>query len=102
LRALMIEGDFSHQITKALAKWLRDSQRRGYVQLGGLFVRVLDSKALLANAIRYLDHFEARDFLNPGAIEVIDAQLVEERNRAVAQRRRAERELLRALLLRSE
>jgi hypothetical protein len=104
LRALMPEGESGHRgdgnrITRALNKWLRDSQRRGHVQLGELFVRVLDSKALLANAVRYLDSFEARDFLNPGAIEVIEEQLAaEESNPAVAERRQAEVDLLRALL----
>ena len=102
LRALMPEGESRHRgdgnrITKALARWLRDSQRRGHVQLGELFVRVVDPKALLANAVRGLEHFEARDFLHPGAIEVIEEQLAES-NSALAERRRAELGLLQALL----
>jgi hypothetical protein len=99
LRALMPEGESGHRrdgnrITRALNKWLRDSQRRGHVQLGGLFVRVLNSKALLANAVRHLDSFEARVLINPGAIEVIEEQLAEESNPGVAERRRAELTLL--------
>ena len=45
------------------------------------------------------DTLTARDFLNSDAIGDIETQIIDERNPAVAERRWAELDLLRALLL---
>jgi hypothetical protein len=87
---------------KRLARWLKLTENRGHIQRGTLFIRALNPTALYHHATVDLDPAEtytARDFLDAGALGAIGVQVIEERNPAVAERRRAELDLLRALLL---
>ena len=102
LRALMPEGESrqhgdGNRITKALAVTGLATARPCSAR------RAVRPQTGLEGAARQrgslLRKFEVRDFLRPGAIGVIEEQLVRERNTAVALRRRAELDLQRALLL---
>jgi hypothetical protein len=87
---------------KRLARWLKLTEDRGHIQRGTLFIRALNPTALHHHATVDLDPadtYTARDFLDAEALGAIEVQIIEECNPAVAERRRAELDLLRTLLL---
>ncbi|MBZ4580990.1 hypothetical protein [Mycobacterium avium] len=102
IRALLPPGvrrNGINPVTSTLKLFLRNAEERGLIERSALFVRVLDPRQLLANALRELPgRPSAHDFLELGwALSLIPRQIAEEPNEAVVTRRQAELELLRAL-----
>ncbi|MDT5051957.1 MAG: hypothetical protein QOF66_323 [Mycobacterium sp.] len=106
LRALTLPKVVNDEIVinpaKRLAHWLKRTEDRGHIQHGTLLIRALNPTVLHQHSMVYLpaDTYTARDFLSADAIGDIETQIIEERNPAVAERRWAELDLLRAAVVR--